>query len=1228
MGQGSGVGFCQIAPSSNKTFIRVSTARIATTIEADLDDYTKATNTIQYMDGFGKPMQTVAYKASPTAKDLLMGSDSLDKLGRVKRTYLPVQSDSSNGSFRSNAKTLASSFYNDSAPYNEVETYEASPFSRAFKTVGAGQAFRASTTKGSIQGTFTAGAGSGTPPVRKYYVNEDVNGNVTSINGTLSFVDGDLIKRILTDEEGNSVAEFTDKEQRTIEKWVISPTGTTLKTAYIYDDIGRLRYILPPKAYNLANTFNETSSPTATYFSEGVYAVRYDERGRVSEQHKPSGGWSYRIYNELDQAVMTQNPRQRQSNLWEWVRYDGHNRTVMAGTWTSSENRATIQQYFLDFLDDNQFEERVSTSLNNLFGYTSRSFPSQIALTASDVMRVYYFDNYTWVDNSALDFSEYKTPKWTNSKGLATGSLVRKLDSGTLLKSVMYYDDKNRGIQTKIENRYGSINQTDLVLNFAGDLLEEQSIYRKPSKADIVLNTKYSYDHTGRKTGAVHYLNGKPTPLAQYKHDEIGRVIQKRLMQAGLDYIFQSSALLTGQTDIANNAIFLNSGTISAQNGTYLACIGPNMLQEIDFSYNIRGQLRGINLDALGNVLLSNGDVFGMKLDYHEDGRYYNGLISKQTWQSSSQPNNRAFTYSYDGFTRLQGASYNGVGTENYSLSGMGYDDNGNILTLQRNGLNGSGTWGQIDNLEYNYLSPSSNRLSFITENSLDNKGFKDIGGTSDYTWYDDGSIKSDNNRGITNIIYNYLGLPEQIEFGTTKRIENIYDAEGLKLSQKFVNGSTTIQTDYMGDLIYRNDSLKTIFHDEGRIFFDSLQTPHYQFFIIDNLGNTRIIIERVNANTALVQETHYGAWGEILEGIGQTGDWNFLFQGNEFVDFADYNTYDFNLRQYDPYRGQFDGIDPVDNYSVGGTVAMLNNPLTFTDKNGDCPNCVTGAIGAVIGGFANLIIKSTQGKIQTPRDALFAFGIGAAAGFVTGFTGGLAAGALGLGSTGVLSGAVTGIAGSALGDPIRGLGNAAYFQDSYGWSDYGQGVLMSGLIGGVSGGVSSLIKGTNFWNGSAKAPQIKVSSTSTDKVGEGLNSEITITKKIELEFPNGYKQDFKYWSSGKQVGKFKVFQRDDLFELTEDNIGLMLNKNAPLGLDGKSIQLHHLIQSDQAGLVEVSNTMHTQWSKTLHINPTTIQSGINRSAFRTFRENYWFSRGLELLNKNGIDATKYILKK
>ncbi len=1080
--------FAQITPSGEKPYIRVSTPRVPITFETDLDDYTKAINTIQYLDGSGRPMQSVGYRTSPNVQDLLMGTNTLDQVGRVKRSYLPVQGNLSNGSYQTNATTLAETFYVDTAPYNEVETYEASPFSRPLKTVGAGQAFRTGTSKGSTEHIYTAGVG-----IRKYIVNEDVNGNVTSVNGSLSFSDGDLLMRVQTDEANNSTKEFIDKEGRTIETWQISTTGSILKTAYIYDDVSRLRYIIPPKAYDLANTFDETTLPNTSYFNEGVYAFRYDERGRVVEKHTPSGGWHYTVYNELDQALLSQNPRQRETNLWEWVRYDGHGRIVMGGTLTSTSSRATLQTAFLNFLVDTQFEER-STASGNLYGYTSRSFPSSITIVASDVKRVYYFDDYTWVNNTALGFTQYKTQQWGNPKGLATGSLVRKLDSGVMLKSVMYYDDKNRLIQSQTENRFGGVNQTDLVLNFAGDLLEERTIYRKPSKTDITTSTKYTYDHVGRKTGAIHFLNGKPTPLAQYKHDGIGRVIQKRLMQVGNDFIIEGSPQPNGDQDIANRFVLLTTGTITAENGTYLACISPNMLQEIDYTYNVRGQLRGINLDASGNLALTNGDVFGMKLDYHETGVFFDGKLHKQTWKSTSQATNRGFTYTYDDFKRIQEATYAGAGNENYNLSGMAYDANGNITALQRSGLTGSNSWGAIDNLIYHY-NTASNRLSYIEDNSLTGEGFKDSGGTADFTYYNDGSLKSDNNRGITLIEYNYMGLPDIIRFGSTQRIENIYDAEGTKLSQKLVNGTTTIATDYMGDLIYRNDSLKTISNDEGRITYKNDTTYKYQFFIIDHLGNTRAIIERLDATTALVQETHYGAWGEILEGIGQTGDWKFLFQGNEYIDAFGYNTSDFNLRQYDPWRGQFDSIDPIDNYSVGGTVSMLNNPLTYTDKNGDCPNCVTGAVGAVIGGFANLIIKSAQGQIKNPKDALYAFGIGAAAGFVTGFTGGLAAGALGLGSTGVLSGVVTGAVGSAVGDPIRGFGNMAYFGDSYSAKDYGTGILAGGVVGGVSGGIASLVKGNNFWWGTPKGAGRTLFNWNNSPIGKTPRIE------VELEF-------------------------------------------------------------------------------------------------------------------------------
>ncbi|MCU0323718.1 MAG: DUF6443 domain-containing protein [Spirosomaceae bacterium] len=1145
----------QLGVSIDKPSIRVSTARVATTNESDLDDYLKAINTIQYVDGLGRSMQTVGYRTSPNAQDMLMGTNTLDPIGRVKRTYLPVQGNSSNGSFQSNAITLAETFYGDTAPYSEVETYEASPFSRALKTVGAGQAFRNGVSKGSSEHIYTAGAG-----IRKYFVNEDANGNVTSVNGSATFSDGDLLMRELTDEANNSTKEFTDKEGRTIESWQIATNGTIYKTAYVYDDVSRLRYIITPKSYDLAATFNESTVPNSDYFKEGIYAFRYDERGRIVERHIPGGGWTYTVYNELDQALMSQNPRQRETNLWEWVCYDGHGRTALAGTWISAASRATLQGYFLNFLSNQQFEERSATS-GNLYGYTLRSFPSQVNIVANDVKRVYYYDDYTWVNNVALNFVQYQTPRWGNAKGLGTGSMVR-LPSGNFLKSVSYYDDKNRLIQSRTENRFGAINQSDLVLNFAGDLLEERTIYRKPSTADLVVATKYTYDHVGRKIGAVHYVNGKLTPLAQYNHDAIGRVIQKRLMQAGRDIIIENTPQPNGDQDIANRYVLLNSGTITATNGTYLACIAPNMLQEIDFSYNIRGQLRGINLDASGNISLTNGDIFGLKLDYHETGQFFDGKLHKQTWKTASQANNRGFTYGYDGFKRLQDAAYSGIGNENYSLSGMNYDANGNILTLQRNGLTGSNTWGPIDMLGYNYFT-ASNRLSYISEGALNTIGFKDTGGTADYTYYSDGSLKSDNNRGITLIEYNYLGLPEKIHFSATKRIENVYDAEGLKLSQKLVNGGTTITTDYMGDLIYKDGILQSILHDEGRIKVDN-GTYRYQFFITDHLGNTRVIIERVNANTALVQENHYGAWGEILEGIGTPGDWNFLFQGKEWIDGVGY---DFLSRSYDAWSGRFDQIDGANQFA-SGYIGMGNMPTMGIDPDGQWVHIV---VGAAIGGVVNLGMKAWQGKIHSFKDGAVAFGIGAVAGGITAATGGatavyastgsfagaFSATAVAASTTGIAGGAIAGAAGSATGGLVQGIGNAAYFGDPYSAKEWALGVGIGAVTGGIGGGIAAKVKGNNIINGTrdksgvfpnfGKAKWVKtvngwkLSSTSADKLSwqfpdwidsngkthqggtySSQGGNTTITSPFTSENISGY-----YIFGNKGIINGNVFQRN-----------------------------------------------------------------------------------------------------
>jgi RHS repeat-associated protein len=1038
----------QVAPTANLPWIKVQTARIATTNPSDLNEIEKGYTSVQYMDGSGRNLQTVNYKASPTQKDLILGANTLDNIGRPVNSYLPTASTGQNLQYQSGYAAVAQSFYNDTKPFSKVDIYDASPLNTALKTLGPGLAFQSASTIGMSQDFETAGAG-----IRKYVI-----ANSSTIDGSQNYQNGDLIKSVSIDEDGNEVTEYRGgKSGRLLQVHQKSKNSAeTLITAYVYDFMGRLRYVIPPKLYNYASTFFVSG---ITF--EGIYRFEYDSRGRLIDSFKPGGGSTFTIYNELGQTVMSQNARQRETNLWVWMKYDGHGRKVLSGTLITTTNQATLQEYFDNYNELEQFEERATSS--QLLGYTTRSFPSQITITENDIKAAYYYDNYTWTSNAALGFQEYKTPKWNNATGLATGSRVRNLANNTWLTSVQYYDDKNRFIQSQTENRFGSVNQSDVVMNFVGEVLEERTIYRKPGQEELIVGDHYTYDHIGRKTGAYQKVNGKATPIAQYKYDEIGRLIQKNLMQAGQDSVIESTAQPNGDVDLANKYILLQPGTISAANGTYLACVTSNKLQEIDFSYNIRGQLRGINLDNSGNISLTNGDVFGLKLDYFETAQTYNGKINKQAWQSSSSVGNRSFAYGYDGFDRLNTATYSGQGSENYSMPGVTYDLNGNITTLQRNGLTAPNTWGQTDNLDYQYFTPQlGNKLNGVKDFATTNIDFKDNGVYQDYTYYLDGSLKTDANKGITNIVYNYMGLEERIEFGPNQRIENSFDAEGMKLSQKLVSGSNAVVTDYMGGLIYKDDVLNSISHDEGFVkITNGLQ--RYQFIIADHLGNTRVIIERIDESTAIVQETHYGAWGEILKGIGAEGDWNFLFQGKEYVDAFGYNNHDFHSRSYDPYSGRFNQLDGANQFA-SGYIGLGNNPVSGVDPDGQWVNF---AIGAVLGGFSGYQLGKSQGAKGWGM-AGYIFG-GAAIGAAT----------VGIGNAVLGSFSAAATSGMTLGQSVLAYGTTGAVSGAFGGGamaalggqDVGRGILNGVLFGAAGGVLSGGLQHLGFLNELNKSP-------------------------------------------------------------------------------------------------------------------------------------------------------------
>ena len=168
----------------------------------------------------------------------------------------------------------------------------------------------------------------------------------------------------------------------------------------------------------------------------------------------------------------------------------------------------------------------------------------------------------------------------------------------------------------------------------------------------------------------------------------------------------------------------------------------------------------------------------------------------------------------------------------------------------------------------------------------------------------------------------------------------------------------------------------------------------------------------------------------------------------------------------------------------------------------------------------------------------------------------------------------------------------------------------------------SSKAKGFALEQGAKLADYVK--STGAGKFVSSINAKVEA--KFAQWFGNaeaGAAGDYeRYWTKSVEFKGNKVFQRDDLFdpkfvdEKGRTNIQRMLNSKAPIGIDGHSIELHHMIQTQSGGIVELTKTFHKQYSGIIHINPSTTPSGINRPLFDKWRGNYWKNRARDFINE------------
>jgi RHS repeat-associated protein len=852
--------------------------RNADSLKAKDVRYSKQTT--QYLDGFGRPVQTVIKKISPDQKDMVT-AQVYDDYGREVYKYLPYESittaagtDVTNdGNFKINAFQQQKAFSQNQYPgenyYYGQTSFEASPLDRMLETFAPGDSWVGSPgSHRSVQNQYLANTAADS--VRVWVVNS--NGTYTT---SVMYGAGELFKAVTIDEHGKRIVEFKDKEGKVILKRVQFNATVAdghygwFSTYYVYDNFNNLRLVIPPRAVELISANSWSLTYNSNVLPELCFRYEYDSRNRMTIKKIPGAGPVSMVYDMLDRLVMMQDSALMVKGKWQVTEYDYLQRPLRTGLWTNASSRETHQ-----------------SAAASVATYPA---PNDLDTTSNyEILTETYYDTYGWVsgtglsstlDNSNTSNSNYfytntAAPEYAQSiaatasvRGLVTGMRTKVLGTASqYLYTVNFYDDKGKVSQSQSTNITGGKDITTTQYDWTGNplrILQQHANAGTNSQEHWIL-TKMEYDHGNRllkvKKMMKSIIKGDTTSTAE-----------KTIVTNQYDKLGQLKNKIVGDS-------------------------ASSVTEKLVHEYNIRGWVSSVNKEYIKDSI--NTHWFGYELGYDKSNAsissttfatpQFNGNISGSIWKSGGDQEKRKFDYSYDNVNRILSAAFTQrFGTSwattdpsnsnfniDFSVDSLRYDANGNILFMKQKGLKINAS-SVIDKMSYAYMNSGvSNKLLSVTEDgsigSANNQlgDFTDVNASNDDYLYDaNGNLRADKNKRIDSIYYNHLNLPYRIRVsnsggGLKGTIEYTYSASGNKLRKKVTEGAVVTTTDYISGFEYKNDTLQFASHEEGRIRFKpGVNESVFDYFLKDHLGNVRVVL------TEERQVDHYPT--ATLEGSG-----------------------------------------------------------------------------------------------------------------------------------------------------------------------------------------------------------------------------------------------------------------------------------------------------------------------------------------------------------------------
>jgi RHS repeat-associated protein len=877
----SGAGITAGAQTSSQNYIVTTVPFQAVSNPLSLNDSTTSANantTIQYFDGLGRLSQTVQKDITPGSTDLVSGIE-YDAFGRESNKWLPgATSVGNNGAYVSSYSSLASSTNGgDANPYS-LTVYEASPLNRVIGEYGPGSAW---SNNGKTTAYLTNGG-----DVKLFVASS------TTLTCSGTYAPGTLYGVQTTDEDGHTVVEYTDLQGRK----VLTRVAGNTDTYYVYDDLSNLRYVLPPLACDAMSNnntgFSETTGSTLDLYG---YIYHYDGRNRCVQKKLPGCDWINMVYDLSDRMILSQDGNQRLKNQWTVNKYDLFGRLLYSGVITSSNSLSLMQSTYSGSVITESY-----TGSGPECGYTSAN------LTPAKLLTVNFYDTYAHLklldaatngQLAPVNLSGYTLPDTLHVKTLLTGTRIYHLNDPTKYETTaIYYDKYGHTVQTRATNHLGGYDITCSLVDFTGKPTNTYITHSiNGTTVSLTEAYAYTYDKAQRLTVTKYGVN-VTTPtliLSANTYDPLGRVLTKTI-----------------------------GGTLDATT----------------YAYNVRSWLTGISGSRFTESLYYNTNTANLS----SFAACYNGNIAAMQWSipAESLGYNRAYTFGYDDLNRLATCNYTGGTTGAYNVW-MAYDKMGNITTLNR---------ANINTLSLTY---TGNQMTKVTDalsvtQPYGSEAFQDLakGTTTQYSYDKNGSMSYDGNSGISTIRYNVLNLPDTIQFTAGHQNYYTYDASGKKLevqnitSRNILNlpqdtitrlvSSTKLTTDYCGDAIYQNDTLKEVLTPEGY-----WQNGLYYYYLKDHQGSTREVLRQ--DNTVMEYSDYYPDGMRFESSTSNSGALPYRYNGKELEAMNGLNEYDYGARRRETGIPVWTTVDPLaeKHPEISPYVYCGDNPMNRIDPDG-----------------------------------------------------------------------------------------------------------------------------------------------------------------------------------------------------------------------------------------------------------------------------------------------------